>query len=147
MAASRSITISPMVFEGDVGLAHALEPTDDARYHLVDPLRLDRALLERDAHRALKLVAIEVLALAVRLDDDEVAQLHPLVGGEAAAAGRAEAPPPDRDVILRGPRVLHLGVDISAKRAAHRPPPSLVPSPRTTRHLPRLLGLSACMTP
>ncbi len=46
----------------------------------------------------------------IGLDDDQVAQLHPLVGGESAAAGRAEAAPPDRYMVLGGARILHLRV-------------------------------------
>ena len=37
------------------------------------------------------------------LRSEAVAQLHPLVGGEATAAGRAKATTSDRDVLFRGP--------------------------------------------
>jgi hypothetical protein len=117
----------------DVGLAHAFEPPHDARDHLVDALGLDRALLQSDTDRAFQLVAVEILAPAAGLDDHEVAQLHALIGGETSAAGRAEPPPPDRDMILRRARILDLGIDISAKRAAHGPSPCFVPSPRKAR--------------
>ena len=51
---------------------------------------------------------------------DEIAELHPFVGGEAPAAGRATAPAADGDVILGGTRVLHLGLGVAAERTAHR---------------------------
>src|SRR5262249_54376772 len=43
-----------------------------------------------------ELVAIELLASAIALDDDEARRLDALVGGEAGTACRALAPSPDR---------------------------------------------------
>jgi len=97
----------------------AFEPAHDARDHLVDALGFDRALLHRDADRALELVAVEILALAGGFYHHEIAQLHALIGGETAGTGRAEAPPPDRNMILGRAGILHLRVDITAKRTAH----------------------------
>jgi hypothetical protein len=94
----------------------------DAGNHLVDPLGFDRTFLHGDADRALELVAVEILALAGGFHHHQVAQLHPLIGGEAPAAGRAEAPAPDGHVILCRTAVLHLRIDIAAKWAAHRDP-------------------------
>ena len=77
-----------MVSEDDFALAEAFQFAHDLRDHLVDPLRLDRALAQRDLHRAQQLVAVERHAPAVALDDDQFAQLHPLESGEAEIAGR-----------------------------------------------------------
>src|SRR5581483_156220 len=46
-------------FRGDLALALAFQLTDDLRYHLIDPFRLDRALAQRDLNRAQQLVAVE----------------------------------------------------------------------------------------
>ncbi len=72
------------------------------------------------ADRALELVAVERLALAVLLDDGEVAQLDALEGRETRAAGLALAPAPDRRAVLGRAAVLHLAVFMGAERAAHQ---------------------------
>ena len=66
----------------DVGLAHRFQPPHDTGDHLVEPLALDRPLLHGDPDRALELAAVERLAPPALLDHHQVAQLHPLVGGE-----------------------------------------------------------------
>src|SRR6185295_18226545 len=104
---------------GDLALTEAFQLTHDLRHHLLDALRLDRALSERDRQRADQLVAVERRAAAVALDNDKLAQLHALEGGEAEIARQADAPPPDRGGILGGTRVLHLGVQRRTTRTAH----------------------------
>jgi butyrate kinase len=86
---------------------------------IVDPVAVDGALLSGQQHRLHQLVALERLALAIGLDDVEIAQLHPLERGEARATGRALPAPADGPAILGGTGVLHLGVMMTAKRAAH----------------------------
>src|SRR5688572_28162514 len=67
---------------------------------------------------ALQFGAVEGLALAVLLDDGEVAQLHALEGGEARPAALALAPPANRRPILGRAAVLHLAVFMRAERTA-----------------------------
>src|SRR5215213_7752208 len=86
---------------------------------LVDLVGGDVALAGRMADRAGKLVAVERLALAVLLDDGEVAQLHPFERGETLAAGVALPAPTDRGSVLARPAVLNLAVLVRAERAAH----------------------------
>ena len=81
---------------GNVGVALALELPHDAVDHALDPLGRDGALAQRDFDRAQQLVAVERRAPAVLLDHHQLAQLHALEGGEAAAAIGTDAPPPDR---------------------------------------------------
>src|SRR5262249_2692380 len=78
-----------------------------------------------DLHGAHQLLAVEGLALTARFDHGELAQLDPLEGREPGAAIGALAPPADRCVVVRGPRVLDLGVFIAAERTTHgwAPPP------------------------
>src|SRR2546421_8441257 len=57
------------------------------------------------------------------LDDSEFAQLHPLEGGETELAREAHAAAADRGRILGRPRILHLGIEASALRTTHGPPP------------------------
>src|SRR5690606_17317497 len=109
----------------DVGVAQAFQAPHDPADHLIDAFRVDGALLHRDADRTFQLGTVEILALARGFDDDKIAQLDPFIGGEPATTGRAKATTADRHVILRGPRVLHLRVDVAAEWAAHRPPPCL----------------------
>ena len=54
------------------------------------------------------------------LDDDKLAQLHPLEGREAAAAIRADAAAADRGSVVRRPRILHLRIEAPAIGTAHR---------------------------
>ena len=84
---SASITSSPICVRGDLALARAFEPAHDAVDHALDALGLDRPLAQRERDRARELVAVERHALAVLLHHGELAQLHPLEGGEARAAG------------------------------------------------------------
>ena len=112
------------MFGTDIGLAHAFQSADDARDHLIDTFGINGAFLHGDADRAFQLVSVEILALTGGFDHHKIAQLHPFVSGKAAPASRAEPSAPDRDVILGRAAVFHLGVDISAKRAAHGPSPS-----------------------
>ena len=85
----------------------------------LDLLLADAALAGRDADRAGELVAVERRAPAVLLDHQQVAQLHPLEGGEARAAARALPAATDRRGLVHGPRILHLGVFRAAEWAAH----------------------------
>ena len=102
--------------------AQTFQLADDLRHHLLDPLRLDRALAQRNRQRAHQLVAIERHAPAVALDHHKLAQLHALEGGEAEIAGQADAAAADRGRILGRPRVLHLGIEGAAARTAHASP-------------------------
>src|SRR3954471_14961944 len=106
-------------FRGDLGLAAAFQFAHDRRDHFLHPLRLDRALAQRDLQRADQLVAIERHAAAVALDYGELAQLHPLKGGEAEIAGHAYPAPPDHRGILGRTRVLYLGIETVAAWAPH----------------------------
>ena len=63
------------------------------------------------------------LALAILLDDGQVAQLNPLESREARGAIRTKAAAADRPAIIGRPGVLDLCVVGSAKRAAHLPSP------------------------
>src|SRR3546814_15908784 len=83
---------------------------------------VDRTLRQRQRHGAQQLVAVEGLALAGRLHDGQLAELHPLEGGETRAAVRALTAPADGGVVLRRPRILNLRVLVTAKRTAHEPP-------------------------
>src|SRR5690606_35910249 len=87
---------------------------------LLDLLGLHRPLAQGDAQRALQLVTIERRAPPVALEDDQLAQLNPLEGGEAPAALRAGAPAPDGRAVVGRAAVLHLGVRISAEGALHQ---------------------------
>src|SRR4030095_3003169 len=62
------------------------------------------------------------------LDTRQLAELHPLESGEAAAAIGADAAAPDRRMIFARTRILHLRVRAAAIRASHgRDPPLLSP--------------------
>src|SRR6202043_178990 len=88
-------------------LPAALKLTHDGGNHLLDPLRIYRALAQGYLQRAHQLVAIERHPAAVALDDRELAQLHPLEGGETEIAGDAHPPPADHGRIFGRTRVLH----------------------------------------
>src|SRR3546814_15492404 len=94
---------------------------------------VDRTLRQRQRHGAQQLVAVEGLALAGRLHDGQLAELHPLEGGEARAAVRALTAPADGGVVLRRPRILNLRVLVTAKRTAHEPlsPSGATAAPRS----------------
>ena len=111
----------------DLAFAEAFQLAHDFRHHLVDAFRIDRSLAAGDLHRAQQLVAVERHAPAVALDHRQLAQLHPLEGGEAEIAGQADAAAADDRRILRRPRILHLGIEAVAARTAHLP---LAPTPR-----------------
>src|SRR3984885_806783 len=110
-------------FGRDLAFTHALELADDLRDHLVDALGIDRALAAGDLHRPQQLVAVERHAAAVALDDDQLAQLHPLECRKAEIAGQADAAAADDGRIFRRPRILHLGVEACTTRTAHASPP------------------------
>src|SRR5262249_22682128 len=103
----------------NLALALAFELAHDLGNELVDPLRLDRALAQRDLHRAQELVTVERHATAVALDHGQFAQLHALEGGETEIAGETHAPTADDRGVLGRPRVLDLGVEAGAVRTAH----------------------------
>src|SRR6516164_4300257 len=84
----------------DLVLAQRLEVAHDLGYRLLDAVGVDIALAQRNLDGAGELVAVEWNAPAIALDDDELAQLHPLERREAEAAGKAQTPPPDRRGIL-----------------------------------------------
>ena len=68
-----------------------------------------------------ELVAVELLAGAVALDDDEAGRLDALVGGEPGAAGGALPAAADRRRLIEVARVHDPRVTGAALRAAHRP--------------------------
>ena len=100
------------------------------RFHLtlnaadqsVDLGRVDIALAGRMTDRALQLGPVERLALAVLLDDREVAQLDPLEGREAGPARLALTAAANGGAILARPAVFYLAVFMGAKGAAHSYP-------------------------
>src|SRR6185312_8923407 len=102
----------------------------DAAHHALDALGIDGALAERDLHRAHQLVAVERHAPTAPLDHGQLAELHPLEGGKAAAAIGTDAAAPDGGVILARPRVLHLRVGAATIGAPHGQPPFPVPPSR-----------------
>ena len=85
------MTILADLVGGHLDFAQAFELADDARDHALDALGLDGALAQRGIDRAGELVAIERHLAADLLDHGQLAQLHALEGGEAAAAGVADA--------------------------------------------------------
>jgi hypothetical protein len=105
---------------GHLAVALGLDPAHDPVHEPLDGVLVHAALPGRDADRAGQLLAVEGHAPAVLLEHRELAQLHPLEGGEARRAGGALAPPADRTPLLGGPGVLHLRVLGPAERAAHR---------------------------
>src|SRR5215469_3522648 len=109
-----------------LAFARAFELTHHRVDDALDALSLDRALAQRHIDRARELVAVESLALAVFLDDGELAQLHALEGREACRAIGAEAPPADRGTVVGRSRILYLGVIETAERTAHLSPPRLL---------------------
>ena len=94
----------------------ALNAADQA----IDLRRIDLALPCRMADRPGELVAIERLALAIFLDDREVAKLDSLKGCEAGSAGLALPAAPNCRAIFRRAAVLHLAVFMGAKGATHQ---------------------------
>src|SRR4029453_15000605 len=91
----------------------------DAADQLVDLAGVDLALAAGMADGPLQLGAVKGLALAVFLDDREVAELHSLKGRETGAAAFALAPPADGRAVLGRAAVLHLAVLMRAERTAH----------------------------
>ena len=119
-----SITSSPIALGRDLALAQALELAHDAVDHALDPLRVDRALAQRDRDRAHQLVAVERHAPAGALDHRQLAQLHPLEGGEARRRNRGRRGGGGSRVPSSvGRRVLHLGVVAAADRGSASPAP------------------------
>src|SRR5215471_14513659 len=108
-------------FRAHLVLAETFELAHDLRHHLLDSLGIHRSFAQRDLHRSHQLVAIEWHAPSVALDDDELAQLHALEGGEAEIAGEAHPPAADGGGILGRTRILDLGIEAPAIRTAHGP--------------------------
>src|SRR5262245_8504941 len=78
-------------FRRNFALALALQLTNGLRDHLLDTLRLNRALAQRDLHRPHQLVAVERHAPAVALDHGQLAQLNPLESCETEIARQTDA--------------------------------------------------------
>src|SRR5690606_13823809 len=74
---------------------------------------------QRDVHRTRKLIAIERDAPSRALQHHKIAELHPFKRREARAALVTLATAADRSAVLGGTAVLHLGVFVLTKRAAH----------------------------
>src|SRR3990167_5481996 len=102
---------------GEFGLAHALKLAGDQRDHPLDALGLDGPLAGGDGEGAGQLVALEGRAPARPLEDRQLSQLHPLEGGEAAAALRTEAAAADGRAVFRRAAVLHLAFGVAAEGA------------------------------
>ena len=77
---------------------------------------------QRLAQPADEPVAIEFLAGAVALDDDQPGGLDTLIGREAHRARGALAPAPDGRRIVEVSRVDDAGLPLAALGAAHRSP-------------------------
>src|SRR6516162_3848982 len=107
---------------GDFALALALELAHDLGHGLIDALRLDRTLAQRDLDRAQQLVSIERHAAAVALDDHKLAQLHALECGKAEIAAQTHATAADDGGILGRPRVFDLRIEAAAIRTTHGRP-------------------------
>src|SRR6476659_7408632 len=98
-----------------------------------------RATGQRLAEAGGELLAVELLAGPVALDDHEAGRLDPLVGREPGGAGGALAAPADRGRIVEIPGVDDPGLPSPAMWTAHRrscnlaPPPLVVSPDDTTR--------------
>src|SRR5262249_33283836 len=109
-------------FRGNLALALALQLADDFRNHLLDPLRLDRTLAQRNLYGAHQLVAIERDAPAGTLDDGQFAQLHTNARRQTATAGEPDNAMTDDSRTLHPPQIIHLRIETSATRATHNAP-------------------------
>ena len=87
----------------------------------------DRPAGQRLAQAGDELVAVELLARPVALDDDEPGGLDPLVGREPGRAGGALAATADGRGIVEVARVDDAGLPLAALGAAHRSPARLAP--------------------
>jgi len=103
-------------------IRRALELAHDLGHGLIDALRLDRTLAQRDLDRAQQLVSIERHAAAVALDDHKLAQLHALECGKAEIAAQTHATAADDGGILGRPRVFDLRIEAAAIRTTHGRP-------------------------
>src|SRR5262249_51464762 len=117
---------------GDFALALALELAHDLGHGLIDALRLDRTLAQRDLDRAQQLVSVERHAAAVALDDHKLAQLHALECGKAEIAAQTHPAARDEGALLGRPRVFDLRTGAPAIRTTQGPPlpPPCHPGPR-----------------
>src|SRR5215469_2111917 len=106
----------------DFALALALELAHDLGHGLIDALRLDRTLAQRDLDRAQQLVSVERYAATVALDDHKLAQLHALECGKAEIAAQTHAAAADDGGILGRPRVFDLRIEAAAIRTTHGRP-------------------------
>src|SRR5688500_15343867 len=109
---------------GHLAVAAGLELALDRRGELLDPLRGGRPLAAGDRDRPLELGPVERLAPILRFDDEQLARLDPLEGGEALAAFLALSPAPDGGAVLGGTAVLHLAVFVGAIGAAQKGVPT-----------------------
>src|SRR5262249_61801960 len=112
---------------GDLAFTLAFKLAYDFRDCLINALGLDWTLAQRDLHRAQQLVPIERHPTAVALDDDQLAQLHPLERGEAEIARKTHPAATDRGGILGRPRILDLRIYAAAVRTAHGGCPYRIP--------------------
>src|SRR5579871_2387303 len=103
----------------NLALARAFQAPDDAVDDAVEAIGIDRTLAQGDPHRTHHLFTVEGFALTIGLDHRQFAQLHPLEGGEAGTAVRTLPAPADRGVVVRRPRVFHLGVFVAAEGTTH----------------------------
>jgi len=71
---------------GDLALTQAFQLAHDLGDGLLDPLRLDIALAQRDLHRAHHLSRSNGTRRPFALDHDQLAKLHPLESGETEIA-------------------------------------------------------------
>jgi hypothetical protein len=93
-----------------------LHPAHEA----VDAGRVDVALAAGMTDCAGKLVSVERLALAVLLDDREVAELDALEGREPSTTSFALTPAADGGAIFARAAVLNLAVFMGTEGAAHQ---------------------------
>ena len=111
----------------DLFLGALVELSLDLDDDVVDGLDADRPLLARLQDRPAELLPVEGLAPPVALDHVRQDVLDVFVGRVPAVALEAFAPAPDELSVAAHPRVDHPILGVTAKRALHRAPPSLMP--------------------
>src|SRR5437879_8972206 len=110
----------------DLLLGPLVELSLDLDDDVVDGLNSDRPLLARLQDGATELLAVERLAAPVPLDHVRQHVLDVLVGRVPAVALETLAPAPDELPVPAHPRVDDPILRVTAKRALHRAPPSLM---------------------
>src|SRR3954469_18267516 len=105
---------------GHLALAERAQPLDHAVDRALDLVRGDRALSQREHHAADQLVAVEVRAAAILLDQARHLQVDAFIGREALFAPGTFAPPARGVRFQVRPGVDHLGLLGATEGASHR---------------------------